>query len=993
MCDCTDHKDEIPAYDAQAIESKWMKAWEDSNLFAVDTDDSKPKKYVLEMFPYPSGDLHMGHARNYTIGDAMARQARMRGYDVLHPIGFDAFGLPAENAAIKHNTQAAAWTYKNMDQALATMKRMGFSYDLDRMVKTCSPDYYRWGQWIFEKLWEKGLVYRKKNPVNWCPTCKTVLANEQVTEGKCWRCGTEPEKRDLEQWYYKITEYSQELLDDLEKLPGWPERVKQMQANWIGRSEGAEVDFTLCDKDGEPIEGDEGKITVFTTRADTLFGVSFFVLAPEFARLHELVEGTEYEEAVTKIVEDSKHISAVERAQGTLEKHGAFTGRYVVNPVNGEKVPVWVADYVVADYGTGAVMAVPCGDQRDFEFARKYDLPIVPIILDDDDRAAVEASGETIDTFHAETVDWDCAHAAEGTLVQSGKYTGMRGGKHSEGEAAIVADLEAEGYLVKTEPYSHNVGTCYRCHNDVEPIISAQWFVKMKPLAEEAIRVVKEGETKFVPERFSKTYLNWMENVRDWCISRQLWWGHQIPAWTCADCGHITVSREDVCKCEKCGSTNIERDPDVLDTWFSSALWPFETLGWPEKTEDLDYFYPTDVLVTGYDIIFFWVARMIFSGCEHTGKTPFHTVLIHGLVRDNQGRKMSKSLGNGIDPLEMIDKYGCDALRMNLITGNSPGNDTRFYTEKCEAMRNFANKLWNASRYVLMNLGEDAKNELPALDKLEIADKWVLSKLNTLIAEVTENLEKYELGVAVQKVYDFIWDTYCDWYIELTKARLYSEDAIRKQTAISVLVYVLDQILRLLHPFMPFITEEIWQSIPHEGDALIAAKWPEYREELAFKAEESHMESVMDAIRAIRNRRAEMNVPPSRKAALYVLTSKPQVYAEGEGFIQRLAFADTVSMLDKEPENLSGMVTIPTADAKLYIPMGQLVDVAKELDRISKELEKNRKFLGSLEAKLSNEKFVSRAPEAVVNAEKEKAQKTRDLIASLEQSEAALKSL
>ena len=396
MCDCTDHKDEIPAYDAQAIESRWMKVWEDSNLFAVDTDASKPKKYVLEMFPYPSGDLHMGHARNYTIGDAMARQARMRGYDVLHPIGFDAFGLPAENAAIKHNTQAAARTYKNMDQALATMKRMGFSYDLDRMVKTCSPDYYRWGQWIFEKLWEKGLVYRKKNPVNWCPTCKTVLANEQVTEGKCWRCGTEPEKRDLEQWYFKITEYSQELLDDLEKLPGWPERVKQMQANWIGRSEGAEVDFTLCDQDGDPIEGDEGKITVFTTRADTLFGVSFFVLAPEYAGLHELVEGTEYEEAVTKIVEDSKHISAVERAQGTLEKHGAFTGRYVVNPVNGEKVPVWVADYVVADYGTGAVMAVPCGDQRDFEFARKYDLPIVPIILDDDDRAAVEASGETL---------------------------------------------------------------------------------------------------------------------------------------------------------------------------------------------------------------------------------------------------------------------------------------------------------------------------------------------------------------------------------------------------------------------------------------------------------------------------------------------------------------------------------------------------------------------------------------------------------------------
>ena len=391
MCDCCEHNHEgrvpgeIPAYDARAIEEKWVKAWEESNLFAVDTDSSKPKKYVLEMFPYPSGDLHMGHARNYTIGDAMARQARMRGFDVLHPIGFDAFGLPAENAAIKHNTQAAAWTYKNMDQALATMKRMGFSYDMDRLVKTCSPDYYRWGQWIFEKLWERGLVYRKKNPVNWCPKCETVLANEQVTEGRCWRCDSEVEKRDLEQWYIKITAYAQELLDDLEKLPGWPERVKQMQANWIGRSEGAEVDFTLCDKNGEPIPGDEGKITVFTTRADTLFGNTFFLLAPEYKGLMELVEGTEYEAAVREVVEGAKHISAVERAQGTLEKHGAFTGRYVVNPVSGAKVPVWVADYIISDYGTGAVMAVPCGDQRDFEFAKKYNLPVVPIILSDDD--------------------------------------------------------------------------------------------------------------------------------------------------------------------------------------------------------------------------------------------------------------------------------------------------------------------------------------------------------------------------------------------------------------------------------------------------------------------------------------------------------------------------------------------------------------------------------------------------------------------------------
>ena len=455
----------------------------------------------------------------------------------------------------------------------------------------------------------------------------------------------------------------------------------------------------------------------------------------------------------------------------------------------------------------------------------------------------------------------------------------------------------------------------------------------------------------------------------------------------------MTCTREDPSCCEKCGSEKIERDPDVLDTWFSSALWPFETLGWPEKTADLERFYPTDVLVTGYDIITFWVSRMIVSGLEHMKQAPFHTVLIHGLVRDDKGRKMSKSLGNGIDPLEMIEKYGCDALRMNMVTGNSPGNDMRFYVERCEAMRNFANKLWNASRYVLMNLGEDAKCELPSNDLLSIADKWVLSKLNTLIAEVTENLEKYELGVAVAKIYDFVWDTYCDWYIELTKARLYSEDIRQKNTALQVLVYVLDQTLRLLHPFMPFITEEIWQSLPHEGEALIVASWPEYRADMAFKVEEDQMESVMNAIRAIRNRRAEMNVPPSKKAALFILTAMPQVFTEGEGFLLRLAYADKVELLDSEPANLDGMVTITTAEAKLYIPMGQLVDVAKELERVTKELEKARKNLASLEGKLNNENFVSRAPEAVVNAEREKAAKARELISQLEQSEAALKQI
>ena len=639
------------------------------------------------------------------------------------------------------------------------------------------------------------------------------------------------------------------------------------------------------------------------------------------------------------------------------DRYKSIVGKNVILPLLNKPIPVVADDYAEMEFGTGCVKMTPAHDPNDFEVGLRHNLEVIRVL---DDEGKVNSLG--------------------------GKYEGM---DRYEARKAIVADLEAQGYLVKVEDYSHNVGTCYRCHNDVEPIISAQWFVKMKPLAEEAIRVVKDGETKFVPDRFTKTYLNWMENVRDWCISRQLWWGHQIPAWTCQDCGHITVSREDACKCEKCGSTNIERDPDVLDTWFSSALWPFETLGWPEKTPDLDYFYPTDVLVTGYDIIFFWVARMIFSGCEHTGKTPFHTVLIHGLVRDDKGRKMSKSLGNGIDPLEMIDKYGCDALRMNMVTSNSPGNDMRFYVERCEAMRNFANKLWNASRYVMMNLGEDFVPRLP--QNLEIADKWVLSKLNTLISEVTENMEHYELGIAVQKIYDFVWDTYCDWYIELTKARLYSEEADRKQTALQVLVYVLDQTLRLLHPFMPYITEEIWQSLPHEGKALIVAKWPVASEKLNFKEEEAHMESVMNAIRAIRNRRAEMNVPPSKKATLYVLTSKPQVFTEGEGFIQRLAYADRVELLEAEPANLDGMVTCATADAKLYIPMGQLVDIAKELERIAKELDKARKNLASIQGKLSNEKFTARAPESVVNAEREKAKKAADLIASLEESEAALK--
>ena len=641
------------------------------------------------------------------------------------------------------------------------------------------------------------------------------------------------------------------------------------------------------------------------------------------------------------------------------EKFQHLIGKTCILPIMNREIPIVGDEYCEIGFGTGAVKMTPAHDPNDFEVGLRHNLDVIRVIADN------------------------------GTINENGgKYNGM---DRYECRKALVKDLEEQGYLVKTEPYSHNVGTCYRCHNDVEPLISAQWFVKMKPLAEEAIRVVKDGTIKFVPERFSKTYLNWMENVHDWCISRQLWWGHQIPAWYCDECGHINVSREDPTKCEKCGCTHLTRDEDVLDTWFSSGLWPFSTLGWPDlDSEDLKYWYPTTDMVTGYDIIFFWVARMVVSGMEQMKKEPFKTVFIHGLVRDDKGRKMSKSLGNGIDPLEMAEKYGADALRFNLITGNSPGNDMRFYVEKCEAMRNFANKIWNASRYVLMNLTVE-ETGLPDAADLEIEDKWVLTKLNTLIKEVTENMDAYELGVASAKVYDFIWDTYCDWYIELTKARLYGENEKSKLAAQKVLVYVLDQFLRLLHPFMPFITEEIWQAIPHEGKFLMLADWPKYDESLNFGAEAAHMESVMNAIRSIRNRRAEMNVPPSKKSTLYVVSDKGEIFRQGEGFICRLAYADKVIICETDPEGHENMVCVVTNDAKLYIPLEELIDFEKELARLEKEKANCLKQIAMFEGKLSNEAFVSRAPEKVVSEQREKLEKNRALLAQLEESEKRLR--
>ena len=611
------------------------------------------------------------------------------------------------------------------------------------------------------------------------------------------------------------------------------------------------------------------------------------------------------------------------------ERYKDLVGKTLILPIVHREIPIVADDYVEMDFGTGVVKITPAHDPNDFEVGLRHQLPVINVMTDD---------AKITDDYP--------------------KYAGM---DRYEARKAIVADLEAEGALVKIEDYTHNVGTCYRCGTTVEPRVSKQWFVKMKTLAQPAIDAVKNGETDFVPPHFEKTYFHWLENIRDWCISRQLWWGHQIPAFYCDCCGETVVTKENEAFCPKCGK-KMRQDPDTLDTWFSSALWPFSTLGWPEKTPELDYFYPTNVLVTGYDIIPFWVMRMMFSGIEHTGKAPFNTVLIHGLVRDSLGRKMSKSLGNGIDPLEIIEQYGADALRLTLVTGNAPGNDMRYSEEKITASRNFANKLWNAARFIRMNIdGHDVKNELP--DTLTTEDKWIVSTLNTVTKEVTENLEKYELGIAVQKLYDFIWDCFCDWYIELTKSRLQKNDD-SAQNARQVLVWVLDQALRLLHPFMPFITEELWQALPHEGETIMLQSFPVYSENNHYPEAAREMTMIMDAIKAIRTRRAEMNVPPSRKAQVYIAAKEQKPFENGALFFTRLASASELHVA--ESFEIESAVTLVTADAKIYIPMDELVDKEAELKRLNKELANAEKELAFNEKKLSNQGFVAKAPEKVI---------------------------
>ena len=865
---------ELPkTYDPKAVESKIYDLWMKGGYFkGVIDNDKKPFSIVMPP-PNVTGQLHMGHALDATLQDILTRYKRMQGYSALWLPGVDHAGISTQVKVEevlrkegktrydlgrdKFLERVWAWKQKYGDRIVEQQKSMGVSCDWDRNRFTMDEVCARAVRETFCSLYEKGLIYKGRRIINWCPHCRTALSDAEV---------------------------------EYKDIPG---------SFWYIRY---------------PIEDSDEVLTIATTRPETMLGDTGVAVNPADERYTHLV------------------------------------GKNAILPLVGRKLPIVADDYVELGFGTGAVKMTPCHDPNDYEVGLRHNLDQVQCIDED------------------------------AKIINGGKYDGM---DRYECRKAIVADLEEQGYLVKVEPYSHNVGCCYRCGTVVEPLTSPQWFVKMKPLAKKAIEVVKDGRIKFVPERFSKTYLNWMENVHDWCISRQLWWGHQIPAWYCDDCGEITVSREDATECAHCRSKNIHRDEDVLDTWFSSALWPFSTMGWPEKTPERGYWYPTTVMVTGYDSIFFWVARMIFSAMEHLDEIPFETVFIHGLVRDSQGRKMSKSLGNGIDPLDMCDQFGADALRFNLITGNSPGNDMRFYVEKCEAMRNFCNKLWNASRFVMMNLTIE-KNELP--DKLEIEDKWILSKLNDLCREVCDNMDSFELGVAAGKIYDFIWDSYCDWYIELTKPRLNGGDEESKLAAQKVLLYVLTEILKLLHPFMPFITEEIWQALPHEGEALMIERYPEWKAELSFPQDEENFEMVMAAIKAVRARRSEMNVPPSKKAHLIIATDKAAAFEAGVSYIRKLAYASEVSVQPVPPEKTDGTVTVITDNARMYMPMAELVDMEKEEARMEKELANAEKQLAGQIAKLSNENFVTRAPESVVNVEREKKARLEALIENLKAS-------
>ena len=869
---------ELPkTYSPSEFEDRIYKEWCDNKLFTPTIDHKKQHYSIVIPPPNITGQLHMGHALDNTLQDILIRYKRMRGFCTLWVPGTDHASIATEAKIVEAMRKEGltkedlgrdkflerAWDWKKQygGRIIEQLKKMGSSCDWSRERFTLDEGCSKAVREVFNRLYEKGLIYRGERIINWCPHCKTSISNAEVDYSE----------QDSHFWHIRY-----------------------------------------------PLVGGGGFVEVATTRPETLLGDTAVAVNPNDERYKHLI------------------------------------GKYVTLPLVGRRIPIVGDEHAQLDKGTGCVKITPAHDPNDFEVGRRQHLPMEVCLTPD---------AKITDNYP--------------------KYAGM---DRYEARKAIVEDLRAGGYLCEIEDLKHEVGTCYRCGTTIEPMVSLQWFVKMEPLAKPAIECVRDGRIKFVPERFDKNYFHWMENTQDWCISRQLWWGHRIPAFYCDDCGHTVVSREDVDVCPKCGG-HMTQDPDTLDTWFSSALWPFSTLGWPENTDDLKYFFPTNTLVTGYDIITFWVSRMIFSSLEYMNEVPFDTVLIHGLVRDAQGRKMSKSLGNGIDPLEIIDKYGADALRFALATGNSPGNDMRFSDEKIEAARNFANKLWNAARFVLMNLTID-KIEEPDKSKLAVEDKWILTKLEECVKSVNTNLDKYELGVALSSIYDFLWDYYCDWYIELTKTSVSSEDKERSLTAQNTLAYVLRETLKLLHPFMPFITEEIYSSLPGEEGFIMVKDYPEYREDFTFTAAEEDMNRIIDAIKAIRVRRNEMGVVPSRKAKLFVETKYPETFSGATAFFEKLASAASLEVVeDYADENA---VKIITDSATIHIPLGDLVDFEAERARLKKELDAMESEIKRAEGKLSNEGFVSRAPAAVVEAEKAKLEKYKEKRDSIKEAIAKL---
>ena len=872
-------------FEPQTFEEKIYKNWNEKGYFKPSDDKTKKPYTIVIPPPNITGKLHMGHALDETLQDILIRYKRMQGFNTLWVPGTDHASIATE-AKIVEKLKAEgitkedlgrdgflkrAWEWKEEygGTILNQLKKLGCSCDWSRERFTMDEGLSNAVTEVFIDLYNKGLIYKGKRMINWCPYCNTSISDAEV----------EYEEEPTHLWHVKY-----------------------------------------------PVKGEEGKfVIVATTRPETMLGDTGIAVHPDDERYKDLV------------------------------------GKTVILPIMNKEIPIIADDFVEKEFGTGAVKLTPAHDPNDYQAALKHNLEIIPVF---DEEFKMN------------------------NLVP--EYKGM---DMYEAREKIVERLQKEGYLVKIEDYNHNVGKCYRCHHTIEPHISEQWFVKMEPLAKPAIEAVRTGKVEFVPERFDKIYYNWMENIQDWCISRQLWWGHRIPAYYCQECGEVIVSKEEPHKCTKCGSTNLKQDEDTLDTWFSSALWPFSTLGWPEQTEDYKYFYPTSTLVTGYDIIFFWVARMIFSALEHTGQVPFDKVFIHGIVRDSLGRKMSKSLGNGIDPLEIIAKYGTDALRFSLVLGISPGNDIRYMPEKLESASNFANKLWNASKFVLSNMPEDgsklAEDKLPA--NLCYEDKWILSKLNKLVKEVTNNLENFELEIATQKVYDFIWNEFCDWYIEMVKSRLYDENCTTKFAAQYTLNKVLKDSLKLLHPVMPFVTEKIYMQLYHNDESIMISKWPEYTESLSFEKEEEQIEKLKTIIVGIRNLRTNLNVHPSKKSKLiFVTKTANDMLKESSAMIQKLGFANEIDIQENKENIPQNAMSVLADGIEVYIPFEELVDLEAEKQRLQGEREKLLSEVARGEKMLSNPGFVNKAPEAKINEEKAKLAKYKEM---LEKVEERLKSL